>query len=147
MSHRLALLLLALAAPLVLVTSFWRVPGGELLFAGVTVFFPVALMALGASRRGSAGPVRVVLGLLLVVLLVVVAGLFVFRGQVDDGPWWGGLPMAAAFQLYGLFLLPFLVSSLGYARTFEGWSLPKDALDRLRIRFPKTRDDPPVPGP
>ena len=147
MSHRLALLVLALAAPLILVTSIWRVPGGELLFAGLAMLFPVALMALGASRRGSAGPVRVVLGLLLGVLLAVVAGLFVFRGRVESGPWWGGLPAAAALQLYGLFVLPFLISSLGYARTFERWSLPQDALDQLRHRFTETRDDSPEPGP
>lgn len=143
MTRRLSLITLGVTAPLVLLTFLIPFPGGELVFGLAVVLFPVALMALGASRQGSTGPVTWPLLGLLMVLVVVVVGMFVVRGQVTDGPWWGGLPAGAALQLYGLFLLPLLISSLGYARTFEGWSLRDDELTQLRQRFakPSTADD------
>lgn len=147
MNRRLVLPLIGLAAPLLVLTSLWRLPGGEMLFAALSVLFPVALMALGAQRRGTTGPTTLPLLLLGGLLLVVVVGLFAFRGRIEDGPWWGGLPAAAALQIYGLFVLPFLVSSLGYARTFDRWGLRRDELEMLRRRFPKSPATPEEPPP
>lgn len=137
MIHRLALLTLTALSPLVLLMFLVPLPFGEGLFAIAASIFPVALMALGASRGGRVGPVAWPLTALLVLLLLVMAGLFALRGQVDGGTWWGGLPAAAAVQLYGLFVLPLFISSIGYARTFRSFSLRERDLDELRRRFSK----------
>ncbi|MCG8462120.1 MAG: hypothetical protein MI919_38035, partial [Holophagales bacterium] len=97
-----------------------------------------------AERRGRLGTQAVPLVALAVVLPAVMVALLMLRGQGLDGPWWGGLPAAVAVLLYGLFLLPLVISSLGYAWTFERWGLRREDLDLLRRRFPEPRevDDP-----
>jgi hypothetical protein len=57
--------------------------------------------------------------------------MLVFRDRVLDGPWFGGLPPAAAIQLYGLFLTPLLVVGLTYALTFDRFEMRQKDLDRL----------------
>ncbi|MEM6797162.1 MAG: hypothetical protein AAF725_24530, partial [Acidobacteriota bacterium] len=86
----------------------------------------------GSLGRGEA----VALGLVLGVLVAMMAGLFIFRG--GDGPGFGGLPAGAAVQIYGLFLAPLLVTSLGYAWTFERSGLREQDLESLRERFPES---------
>jgi hypothetical protein len=135
--HRLALVVLTLASVLVLVTFLVPVPHGDGLFALATVVFPIALMTLGAARGGRLGPVAVPLLLLLLILLLATVGVLASRGEGVEGRWWGGLPAGAAFQLYGLFAVPLLVSVLGYALTFKSWGLRSDDLDDLRRRFPR----------
>ncbi|MEM1179804.1 MAG: hypothetical protein AAGM22_15765 [Acidobacteriota bacterium] len=141
MGKRLALIALTAASPLALASfvldaGFW--PG---LFAAVAAVFPVALMAVGAAGRdGRLGRAALPIAALLLMLQLVMVGLFAYRGGVADGPWWGGLPAAAAVQLYGLFLLPLVVSSLGYAWAFERHGLRQEDLDELRRRFPESLD-------
>ncbi|MEO1365607.1 MAG: hypothetical protein AAFX50_00430 [Acidobacteriota bacterium] len=141
MGKRLGLLVLTAASPLALVcfvVDLGLLPG---LFAVLASLFPAALMAVGAADRGGRlGRTALPIVLLAAVLPAVMAGLFAFRGGVADGPWWGGLPAAAAFQLYGLFALPLVMSSLGYAWTFERCGLRQDDLDALRRRFPAGLD-------
>ena len=136
MSKRIALAFLALASPAILVTSLWSVPYGDVLFALVAVAFPIALIALGAAeRRGSLGPLAWPLVGLALFYEVCVVAMLAYRGQVLDGPWVLGLPLAMAIQFYGVFLAPLLFVSIFYAATFERFGLRQDDLDELRRRF------------
>jgi hypothetical protein len=81
--------------------------------------------------------VAVPLLLLLLLLLLATIGVLSSRGEGVEGGWWGGLPAGAAFQLYGLFVVPLLVSVFGYALTFKSWGLRAGDLDDLRRRFPR----------
>lgn len=138
--HRLALGVLTVVSPLCLGIFLWETPYSEVIFALAVILFPCALMLLGASRQNRAGVAAWTIALLCGVLLAVMAGLFAFRNGGVDGPSWGGLPMAAAIQLYGLFLLPLCISSLGYAMAFDASALDDEALRTLRRRFSKSRE-------
>ena len=54
------------------------------------------------------------------------------RGRVLDGPWIAGLPVALALLLYGVFLLPLVVISLGFALTFDRFDVEEAELEELR---------------
>ena len=142
MIPRLARLALAAACLVIVVTSLVPIAAGDLLLTIAAVLVPMALIALGAAREGRLGPVGPPLAALVGLLAAVFAGMFAFRGRVVDGPWWGGLPAAAAFQVYGLFVLPLLLTSIAYARTFRTWTLPDDDIEALRRRFPRAEGDP-----
>ncbi len=140
MTKRLTLLLLTLASPLVLAALVVGTPAGEVVFALLAAAFPVALIALGAARRGRLGPLAWPLAALLTVFEIAFLALFALRGQVLDAPWLGGLPLAAAIQVYGLFLLPLPFVVLLYALTFDRFGLPREQLDELRRRFGRDRE-------
>lgn len=142
MAHRISLLFLSLAAPAMLLTFVWAGPWSELLLLLLASAFPVALIALGAARGGRLGPLRWPLLLLLLLLIGTMLGMWVLRGQVLEAPWLGGLPLAAALQLLGLFLLPLLAVALTYAWTFERWGLRDEDLARLQDRFPPPKSRP-----
>ena len=133
--QRAALLYLGITSPLILLLFVAPLPFGEEIFTVVMAGYPIALMVMGASRKERLGPVAWPLGTLLLILVGVMLGMLAFRGRVEDGPWIGPFPAGAAFLLYGLFLLPVLVSALGYAFTFESWSLRDEDLKDLRRRF------------
>lgn len=135
MPKRIALAFLALGAPLILATSLWDVEHGEVVFSFVAVAFPIALIALGAERRGTLGPLGRPLVALAVYYEACVGGMLLLRGHVGEGPWLLGLPLATAIQVYGVFVLPLLFVSFLYARTFERFGLRREDLDALRRRF------------
>jgi len=66
--------------------------------------------------------------------------MLLLRGQVIDGPWFGGLPGAAAIQLYGLFLAPLLLVALTYALTFDRFGIREEDLERLAARRNQPED-------
>jgi hypothetical protein len=66
--------------------------------------------------------------------------MLLLRGRVLDGPWFGGLPLAAAIQLYGVWLAPLLLVALVYALTFDRFALRQEDLDRLG-QFLRDRED------
>ena len=137
MAQRLALVFLAAAALLILVLS---VLGGELAavgFAALAMAYPFALMALGAGRDGRLGGAALPIAVLLVMIELSLVFMLVFRGRVVDGPWVAGLPLAAAFQIYGMFLLPLAVTALGFALTFRRFGVDEKDLERLRELAPK----------
>ena len=82
---------------------------------------------------------RIVLG-----LLVILEGsgllMLIFRHRVLDGPWFGGLPLSAAVQLYLLFLGPLLLVALAYALTFERFGIRERDLERLNEVRTQTED-------
>jgi hypothetical protein len=126
MSQRLALGFLAGAAPALLLAMLLNGRAGAVIFAVLAAAFPVALMALGASRRGRLGrlawPLLAVLGL----LEGCVVGMLALAGRVAEGPWLFGLPLAAVLELGGLFLLPLPIVVLAYALTFRAEPEPPE---------------------
>ncbi len=141
MARRAALAFLALSSPAILLAFAAGTPAGEVAFALLAVAFPVALIALGAQRRGALGPLRWPLAALVLILEACVVAMLLLRGSVLTAPWLGGLPLAAAVQFYGLFLLPLALVSLAYAWTFERFGLRQEDLDELRRRFEDREED------
>jgi hypothetical protein len=131
-ARRIALLFLALASPLLLVLFLIPGPFAETVFAALVMAYPVALIALAVARQGRLGPLGLPLVGLLILLEGCAVGMLLLRGRVLDGPWLGGLPLAAAIQLYGLFLAPLLLVALAYALTFDRFELRQQDLERLR---------------
>ncbi len=135
MARRAALAFLAGSSPVLLLTFVVGTPAGEAVFALLAMAFPVALIALGAQRHGSLGPLRWPLAVLLLILEAGIVTMLALRGSILTAPWLGGLPLAAAVQFYGLFLLPLGLVAFAYAWTFERFSLRQEDLDELRRRF------------
>ncbi len=138
---------LAVASLVILVTCV--VPGrpSAVLFALSSTLFPFLLIALGVARGGRLGPVRWPLALLVALALGSVGGMLWFAGQVGQGPRWWGLPAGVVLQLIGLGLLPMLVSSLGYAWTFDSWALRASDLEELQRRTGGSAAEPEVDPP
>lgn len=131
MARRLSLWFLAVASPAMLVLFFMDRPWVDFAFAALVMGYPVALIAIAASRGGTLGPIGPPLLALLLFLEGCALGMLLLRHRVLDGPWFGGLPLAAAIQLYGLFLTPLLLVGLTYALTFDRFELKQEDLDRL----------------
>lgn len=138
-----SLLFLALASCALVVTSF--VPGrlGELDFAFLALLFPLALMVLGASRGGRLGPVLRPVLILAAILGATLFSMLVLHHRGDGASLVFGLPSGLVLLLLGFFLLPLIVVSWGYARTFDRWGLRDDDLRTLRRRFGRSREDEP----
>lgn len=141
-SDRAALLFLAVASPAVLATFWVAGPVGEIVFALLATAFPVALIALGAARRGRLGPLRLPLLVLTLILEGSVVAMLAVRGRVLELPWVAGLPLAAAIQLYGMWLAPLALVALAYALTFDGFTLRREDLERLRRSIGSSGGDP-----
>lgn len=137
MIHRVALDALTLTSLALVVGFVVPLPHGDLLFALAVIICPMALIALGAARRGRLGPLAWILLALGVVLGVTILALLGLRGRVVDGPWLFGLPAGLALQLLGLFIVPLLITGFGYAWTFERSGFGTRDLEVLRQRFPK----------
>ena len=131
MARKISLLFLAIASPVMLVLFLLPWGWAQAVFAVLVMATPVALIAVAVGRRGSLGPLRWPLLVLLLFLEACVVGMLVFRGQVIDGPWFGGLPAAAAIQLYGVFLVPLLLVALAYALSFDRFEIRDEDLERL----------------
>ncbi|HXV62330.1 MAG TPA: hypothetical protein VEK15_16635 [Vicinamibacteria bacterium] len=123
-------IVLAVAAPLVLVTFIGEHPLFSWLFSFLTMSFPVALIALGVSSRGRLLSLKWDLIALFASLQASGFGMLATRGS--DARWLAGLPPGAIFMLAGLWLLPLLVSSWAYARTFSDAVLDAETLERVR---------------
>ena len=128
MARKFSLLFLAVASPVILVLFFLPSPAAQVLFALLVMAYPVALIAVAVCREDGLGPLGIPLFLLLIFLEACAIGMLVFRGRVLDGPWVGGLPLAAAIQLYGVFFGPLLLVALVYALTFDRFELTDDDL-------------------
>ena len=136
MAKRGALLFLAVAALAILGASFVGGPVSSTLLLLFAAGFPLALIVLGASRGGRLGRAAVPIALLLLLVEGSFVALLVARGRVLDGPWIAGLPIAAAIQLYGLFVLPLAVTSIGFALAFRDFDVADGELERLRALGP-----------
>jgi hypothetical protein len=130
LAHRLALALLALAAPATLL-SFCLGGAAWTWIAALAggAIFPAALIALGASRGGRLGALAEVL-LLLGILLA--AGLFAVLAWPQGGPDVFGLPAATALMIFILVPLPLLGLGWLYAARFDRHGVRDEDLDRMR---------------
>lgn len=131
MVRRAALLYLGVASPVVVLTFVVGGAFSEALFTVLTMAFPVALIIVGIAGRHDLGPLTMPLLALLVILEGAGLLMLAFRGRVLDGPWIGGLPLAAGIQLYVLFLGPLLLVALAYAFTFDRFGVRDEDLQRL----------------
>ena len=138
MTHRLALVLLALAAPAALLAFCVSGPAGPWIGAlSGGVVLPLALMALGASRRGRLG--RLWLSL-LATGLVYAAGWWTILALPHGGPDVLGLPLATALMIFVLIPVPLIVTGLAYALAFDRLGLTPEALERVRAAKRGTGD-------
>lgn len=123
---------LAATAPLLLLAMVWQHWLAEALFAVGTTTMAVTLMRLGAARRdrrGSTKQLDLVLGVLLAVLSLCLLGIL-YYGSRSWEIW--GVPVGAWLLLGGVWLLPLLWVSLGYAWTFRRYGLSQGDLRRIR---------------
>ena len=129
MARSLALVLLALAAAAALLGFGAGTPLGSWLaaFAGAT--FPVALIALGAVRKGRLGGLGLPLALLW---LLLVAGLGAVLALPHGGPDVAGLPLATAAMIFVLVPVPLLGLGGIYAARFDRHGVSEEDLDRMR---------------
>ncbi|MFL6193173.1 MAG: hypothetical protein ACJ75H_03300 [Thermoanaerobaculia bacterium] len=129
MAHRLAVVLLALAALAALLAFCAGGSPGAWLAALAGAAFPVALIVLGAARGGQlgglTGPV-----VLLAVILGVGLPLAVFLPK--GGPDVLGLPLGTALMIFVLVPVPLLLLGWAYAATFDRHGLREEDLERLR---------------
>lgn len=86
------------------------------LSSGALVAGLVGLAVAGERRRRRATVVAVVLGLLVAGSL---GALVALAGRVGEAPWPGGVPAALWVLFGGLWLLPLVLTGLGYALAFE----------------------------
>ena len=137
-ARRLTLAFLALAALLILLFCLAGGWGGAAIgFTALAGAFPFALMVLGALRGGRLGSAALPIALLLVMVELSLLGMLALRGRVLEAPWLAGLPLAAALQVYGIFLLPLAVTALGFALTFRRFGVDEEQLERLRELAPE----------
>ncbi len=135
MAHRLALVLLALAAPAALLAFCLGWPWIGALASGVAL--PIALMSLGAARRGRLGRLWLPL---LALGLVLGAGWAAILALPHGGPDVAGLPLATALMIFVMIPLPLVVLGLAYALTFDRLGLSSEDLERVRAaRRPGSR--------
>ena len=135
MAKRLSLIALAVFSPLVLTCFFVEAAWSVGLFALLSMAYPVALMALGASKAGSLGPIGPYLAALL-AWLCAVALLLVRPPAFLAGVTFFGAPWSAALMLLGLWVVPMAWTTFAYVRTFSSFGLRAEDLARIR-RGPK----------
>ncbi len=134
MARRFALLFLGLASPAMVVCSWFSGFVAELCFVLLVMAFPVALIALAVARNGKLGPLWLPLAALTLILEACGVAMLLLRGQILEAPWFAGFPVAAAIQIYGLWLGPLLLVALAYGLTFDRWELREEDLRRFNAR-------------
>lgn len=138
MSHRLALLFLALAS--VALLAAYVIGGGWAVWTAAILagLFPVALAMLGAlrpggeERRGAAGWRRGPWAALAVLALLLGGGMAAMVATSGRPAGDGGLPTAGRWLIGALWLGPLVVSVLAYAITFRRSGLGDADLERVR---------------
>jgi hypothetical protein len=141
MARTMSLWFLATASPVMLVLFLLPWDWAQSVFAVLVMGYPVALIVVAVGRRGRLGPLGLPLFSLLLFLEACALGMLAFTGHVVDGPWFWGLPAAAAIQLYGLFLAPLPLVALVYALTFDRFEMTEDDLDRLADHHRRSEDE------
>lgn len=106
-------------------------------FAIATAALMVAVLVLGAARRGGAGlgGLRWVFVFCFAVLASGFSLALLAPAVTPDARLFIGLPQGAATILYIVGLLPLLVLPIAYAVTFDKATLSIDELDELRRRL------------
>jgi hypothetical protein len=129
LARTFALVLLALAALASLAAFGLGSPLAPWLAAFGGATFPVALIALGAVRRGRLGGLALPLGGLW---LLLAGGLAAVLALPVGGPDIAGLPLATALMIFVLVPIPLLGLGLLYAFSFDRLGVTEEDLDRMR---------------
>jgi hypothetical protein len=129
LARTFALVLLALAALASLAAFGLGSPAAPWLAAFGGATFPVALIALGAVRRGRLGGLWIPLGALW---LLLAGGLTAVLALPAGGPDIAGLPLATALMIFVLVPIPLLGLGLLYAVSFDRLGVREEDLDRMR---------------
>jgi hypothetical protein len=129
LARTFALVLLALAALASLAAFGLGSPAAPWLAAFGGATFPVALIALGAVRRGRLGGLWIPLGVLWILLA---GGLAAILALPAGGPDLAGLPLATALMIFVLVPIPLLGLGLLYAFSFGRLGVREEDLDRVR---------------
>ena len=116
-SKHAVLALAGVSFPALLASFLLEGSAATWLQALLVTFLPVALMAVGASRRGR---LEGRLPLLLTVIWVVLAAAALALVALSGRPAERGLPAATWMLIVGLGLVPLLLTSWVYAVTFPG---------------------------
>jgi hypothetical protein len=128
LARSFALALLALAS-LASLAAFLGAPRAPWLAALGGATFPVALIALGAMRRGRLQGLGSSLALLW---LLLAGGLAAALALPAGGPDVAGLPLATALMIFVLVPVPLVGLGLLYAFSFERHGVTEEDLDRMR---------------
>jgi hypothetical protein len=115
---RFALIVLAVASPVLLIALL---VGGETagrVFALVSPLVPVALMALVEDAQTKRVRHVVFLGLLLLTLELGTVGILLRAGPAQTETFWFDLPLSTVLMLVALGLVPLLLVPAGYAALF-----------------------------
>jgi hypothetical protein len=112
-------------------------------FAIATAAMMVAVLVLGAARRGGAGlgGLRWVFLFCFAVLALGFSLALLAPAVTPDAQLFIGLPQGAAIILYVVGLLPLLVLPIAYAVTFDKTTLSVDELAELRRKLAELRLD------
>ena len=131
-TQRTALLLLSLCAPAALLAFLVDAPFLRWVAALAVTTFPLALIALGASRLHR-------LRVPLAVLWIVLAGGFLTLLALPHGGPGSifGLPLGTAIMVFVLVPIPFVLVCWAYASRFD---LREEDLERLRRLRDERRD-------
>jgi hypothetical protein len=119
MARRIAVIVLTACSFSALVCLFSDHPLCTWLFGASGLLFIPSLIALGASRRGRLGLLALPVLLFGLYLLLCFAAMALVSPEPDPSRWWFGLPPAAILMLGGLWLVPLLAVSFGYAWHFH----------------------------
>jgi hypothetical protein len=115
---RIARIVLGIGSPLIVLTCVAGGEASQLVFVVVTPLIPVALIALGASRRGGTRRVGwVLLGLALTLEAGSLGILFLARSG-GEVPFLAGLPVATLVMLLFLGVVPLLLIPVCHAALF-----------------------------
>lgn len=116
---RIAPIVLGIVSTLIVMACVLGGEAGQWAFAVATPLVPVALIALGGSRRGGG---RRFGGVLLVLTLALEAGsigIMVLSRSGSDGSSSAGLPPATLVMLVALGVVPLLLIPVSYAALFR----------------------------
>jgi hypothetical protein len=93
----------------------------------------VAIMVMGAARKGRVGRLALPFAFVFLVLTVGFGAALAHPGTDPANPeLWLGLPPRAAIILYVIGFMPLLVIPLAYALTFDEQTLRPEDLERIR---------------
>lgn len=129
MSRSTALVLLTLGFPLLLVGFWLPAPLGGWVLVATNAVLPMALVGLAVSRSHRRGSPGRVLWVVVVLVALAFAGILATTG--DPSPVLGGVPAAALFLLFGLWVVPLIFVCSVYTRTFRRFAPTDEELAGL----------------
>ena len=130
--RRIALIVLAVVSVGMTAILCLDPPAAGPLAAAAAIAMPLALIVLGATSPGSARSGSTLLTLVAALGLIYAASFATLFLLTGNQHLWLGVPLSAWVLLAGMLVLPLVVSSLGYALTFERLGIATADLEMLR---------------